>query len=567
MTPQNSRQALSKLSGDFWSWRASTQPFGTDDIPRIDRPGGKRDWSAGSIADQRQQLAGFEARWRQIDPRSWPIPDQVDYRLIGSALARVRWELDVLRRWQRDPNFYLEQTLTALHEALTVAGPYGAAESGEILTRIDNIPSILNSATQNLHPSPAPFAALAIRALDGIRGRLQNMATSLQPYTTLSAAELNSTVDRAATALEQYRGWLQKIAPTLPEETAIGRDAYVFFLRNVALMPFTPEELLAMGRQELQRAVAFEQIERERNAGVPPLQIAPDLKTQMARSVEAGAEIRRFLEEKNILTVPASMAHYTVAAMPPYLKALDGFGEMDDLTSPSRQRQNAVRYVDPPSPSLGYFWLATARDPRPDMVHEGTPGHYHQFVMSWNHSDPIRRHYYDSGANEGIGFYAEEMMLQAGLFDDSPRSREIIYNFARLRALRVEVDVKLALGLFTIEKAADYLERTVPMDRGTAHHEAAFFAGGPGQAITYQIGKLQVLAFLADARLQQGDRFRLRDFHDFVWLNGNVPIALQRWEMLGLTDEIERIDAAPPMATGSSQSSPPGTGAAITGNG
>ena len=37
-------------------------------------------------------------------------------------------------------------------------------------------------------------------------------------------------------------------------------------------------------------------------------------------------------------------------------------------------------------------------------------------------------------------------MLQAGLFDDSPRSREIIYNLMRLRALRVEVDVKLALG-------------------------------------------------------------------------------------------------------------------------
>ena len=71
--------------------------------------------------------------------------------------------------------------------------------------------------------------------------------------------------------------------------------------------------------------------------------------------------------------------------------------------------------------------------------------------------------------------YAEEMMLEAGLFDNSPRSREIIYNFMRLRALRVEVDVKLALGLFTIDQAAEYLQRTVPMDRQTAGAEAAFF--------------------------------------------------------------------------------------------
>jgi len=135
-------------------------------------------------------------------------------------------------------------------------------------------------------------------------------------------------------------------------------------------------------------------------------------------------------------------------------------------------------------------------------------------------------------------------MLQAGLFDDSPHSREIIYNFARLRALRVEVDVKLALGLFSIEEAADYLEHTVPLDRATARHEAAFFATGPGQAITYQIGKLQVMKFLADARMQLGERFDLREFHDSLWLNGNVPISLQRWEMLGLQDEIDRIAAA-----------------------
>ena len=71
------------------------------------------------------------------------------------------------------------------------------------------------------------------------------------------------------------------------------------------------------------------------------------------------------------------------------------------------------------------------------------------------------------------------------------------------------------------------------MDEQTARQEAIAFATGPGQAITYQIGKLQILKFLADARMQLGDRFNLRAFHDFVWKNGNVPIALQEWELLG----------------------------------
>ena len=124
-------------------------------------------------------------------------------------------------------------------------------------------------------------------------------------------------------------------------------------------------------------------------------------------------------------------------------------------------------------------------------------------------------------------------MLQAGLFDDSPHTREIIYNFMRLRALRVEVDVKLALGQFTLEQAAKYLQEKVPMDEQTARQEATAFATGPGQAIDYQIGKLQIMKFLAEARMKEGEQFNLRRFHDFVWKNGNVPISLQRWEYLG----------------------------------
>jgi len=234
--------------------------------------------------------------------------------------------------------------------------------------------------------------------------------------------------------------------------------------------------------------------------------------------------------------------HYRYRPVPAYLEPLGGFGEWTEFTSATRLDQDSARYIPLPSAKLGYFARSMAQDPRADMVHEGVPGHYLQMALSWAHEDEIRRHFYDSGANEGIGFYAEEMMLQAGLFDDSPRTREMIYNYARLRALRVEVDVKLALGLFTIEQAADYLARTVPMDPPTARQEASFFASGPGQAITYQIGKLQVLRFLADARRAEGDGFRLRSFHDFVWKNGNVPLALQRWEYLGLADEIAVLD-------------------------
>ena len=136
-------ESLDKLASDFWTWRAKYAPFTGDDVNRIERPGGIRDWSRASIEQRGKDLAEFEQRWKNIEPSSWPISRQVNYRLIGSALSRVRWELDRNPRWKRDPNFYIEQTLTALVEALTVPAPYDEARSREILTRIENIPSIL----------------------------------------------------------------------------------------------------------------------------------------------------------------------------------------------------------------------------------------------------------------------------------------------------------------------------------------------------------------------------------------------------------------------------------------
>jgi uncharacterized protein (DUF885 family) len=531
--------SLDKLSDDFWTWRAKYAPFNGDDVPRMERPGGMRDWSRASIEKRRKDLADFESRWKKIDAKSWPVPKQVDYRLIGSALSRVRWELDVNPGWKRDPLFYVSQTLTALAEALTVPAPYDEPRSKEILTRIQNIPSILEQGAANLEKPPAPFASVTIQALNGIRDRLQKMATALWPSTTLSESQLNAVIDRAADALEKFRADLEKKLPSLPQQTALGRDSYVWFLRNVALIPFTPEELLAMGRQEWTRSVAFETYERNRNKDVPSLKIADNIDSWVKDAAEKELQVRKFLEERGIVSVPDWIQHYTLRPTPDYLQAL-GFSETDDFTSPSRLKENCIRYVPEPSEKLGYFWRATAMDPRPICVHEGIPGHYFQLCLSWKHEDAIRRHYYDSGPNEGLGFYAEEMMLQAGLFDDSPHTREIIYNFMRLRALRVEVDVQLALGKFTLEQAAKYLQEKVPMDEGTARQEAISFSTGPGQAIDYQIGKLQIVKFLAEARMKQGEQFNLRAFDDFVWKNGNVPISLQRWEYLGDPSDVPR---------------------------
>jgi hypothetical protein len=541
--------SLEKLASDFWEWRERYQPFTNDDIPRIEHLPGPRDWSAASIDRQRADLSGFENRWKALDTGGWSVPRRVDYRLVGSALARVRWELDLNQRWRRDPSFYVEQTLTALAEALVQSPPFDAGRSQVIFQRIEEIPAILNEGRGNLRPL-RPFAELAIANLDGIRTKLSRVEIQLRPLLKGDAdGRLRLAMEKAITALENYRGWLQNQLKGMPENAAVGQSGYEFFLRKVALLPYTAQDLLLFSRQEWDRSVAFETYEKERNRGLAELSLAKSAEEESDRVKRDELTIRKFLDEKGILSVSADMPHYTARQIPDYLSALSDFVETDDFAGASRPKDDGVRWIDAPSPQLGYFWLAMAKDPRPEIVHEGVPGHFFQLALSRRNPDPIRRYYYDSSANEGIGFYSEEMMLEAGAFEDSPRTREIIYNFLRLRALRVEVDVKLALGEFTLSQAADYLAARVPMDRKSAMEEAAMFATTPGQAISYLVGKIQILGFLADVRLAEADKFNLRKFDDFLWMNGNVPIVLQRWEYLGKDDDLRIVDQllqAPP---------------------
>ena len=529
-------ESLHSFSEDFWEWRAREQPFTVDDIPRIERPVDfSVDWSAAAIERRRAELAQFQTRLDSLEPANYrPLREQVDHRVLESALARVRWELEIERSWQRNPLFYVDQTLGSVYVLLLSPPPFGDERQRQIVARMNSIPATLKAAVENLTDAREPFARLAIESLKDLPQRCDTMNTALGPLLSPEnrAALLKSTT-AAVQALESYRSWLQERLPSMRKETAIGTDNCVYFLRNVALMTYSPEQLLEMSRQEWNRTVAFESYEHARNADLPPAPLFPSQAAQIEREAKEEMAIRAFLVKRKILSVPATMKHYRNLPLPAYVEPFAELGVTDDLTGPSRLDQDGTSYIQPPSESLGFFSRAIAHDPRPIIVHEGVPGHYFQLCLGWAHPDFIRRHYYDSGANEGIGFYAEEMMLQAGLFDDSPHTRETIYSFMRLRALRVEADVKLASGEFTLEQAANYLAQTVPMDHATALDEATLFASTPGQAISYQIGKLQIVRLLADARRIQGDRFNLQSFHDFLWTNGNLPISLLRWELLG----------------------------------
>jgi hypothetical protein len=148
----------------------------------------------------------------------------------------------------------------------------------------------LQDGEANLH-AVRPFAQLAIDSLLQIRPELQEDLREVGPMLHAEAshngdmsAEFQAATEKAIVALEAYRAWLQKHLQSMPQNAAVGRANYEFFLSHVALIPYTPEQLLAISRQEWERAVTFEQIEKQRNQGQPELKIAANMDEQIRNS-------------------------------------------------------------------------------------------------------------------------------------------------------------------------------------------------------------------------------------------------------------------------------------------
>jgi hypothetical protein len=529
---------LDELAERLWAWRARTAPRTRDDIPRLDRPVDWRpDFAADAVAGQRATRGAFAKELASVRPVE--VADRVDHRLLRSALARVEWELDVVRAWQRQPRFYTDQTLGPVFDLLVVPG-VDETRVEAVIAILDDVGAGLTQARENLaHHAYVEFAGSAVAELAEIGTALSALAAALAPLVPALTDRLTSACARAGSELVDYRDWLVELMPSLPPAEPVGVDALGWFLAEVACVPVAPAEIAAIGRREADAAVVRELLEHRRNADVRLRRLPVDGHAQARRAASAEEEVRDFYAGMGLLTIPADLAHYRTLPMPDYLQPLRFLGVADDLTGPDRLDEVGTSWFPEPAPDLPYFYAANARDPRAGIVHEGA--HHQQLALSWRRARPIRRHYYDSAANEGIAFYNEELMLASGLFEDAPHSRTTMFNFMRLRALRVGIDIGLATGEFGLDEAARRLAEQVPMDPGTAAEEAAFFAETPGQAMSYQVGKTQLLALIADAVRHDGRNLDLRALHDRIWVNGNVPIALQRWEILGLTDELAAI--------------------------
>jgi hypothetical protein len=309
---------LQTLASELLRWRAATQPCMPDDIPRVERPAGwAPDHSPEAYRRMREAVKRFQGRLEKLPRAGWTRTDSVDFLLLRSVVERVWWELDVLAHHRRNPDFYVQQTLGALWELLVVRPPMTPQRIEEILIRLRSIPATVGHARTNLDRPVKPFARLAITNLVSVGPRLRATVDAL-PCRPDARPALLSAADSASKALEEYGRWLYVQLPGMAEEFHVGREAYLRFLRRIALVPMTPEDMLLLGKAEFHRAATLEAVEARRSDSLVPLPVFGTLREQVEQTVKDEQAIRSFLTDRELLTIPPEMRHYTNAATPPY---------------------------------------------------------------------------------------------------------------------------------------------------------------------------------------------------------------------------------------------------------
>jgi len=169
-----------------------------------------------AVAARRATLAQLTTRHAAIDPAAWPVPRQVDYRLIGSALARVRWELDGAPAWRRDPAFYIQQALGPVFDVLLPVPPVSAARADLVIARLGNAARIVVQAKANLDDARAPFARLAIDTLSDIDTRLARRGARPRPDHEHQQNEAMGDTDHASSRYPCCRAITRSPDPHLP---------------------------------------------------------------------------------------------------------------------------------------------------------------------------------------------------------------------------------------------------------------------------------------------------------------------------------------------------------------
>ncbi len=509
----------------FKEWRAFEKPPVKDGAP---------DYTSETFNKRWNDFVQLQNRLKAIDKTNWPIAQQADWYIVLAEMNGYEFNHKTLKPWVRDPAFYksvwTSRSDVPAHEGpthhmttelWTYDFPLSDSAREEFLNDIKVIAPLNEQAMSNLTGNAKELWIAGIR---DIKQQISDLSDILEMDGVSEDTELTAALHNAKKSTMKFVLRLENEAKNKTGPSGIGKDNYTWYLQNVHLVPLTWEDEVILLKSELASAWTALKLEEHRNRNLPPLDDASSEKAYAQLADEGAKSLMNFLEQENIVTVK-------------------------DYFDPAL-RAHLGSYI--PSEKRHFFWITAHLDPRPLYSH-----FYHWFELARMDTEPhaseIRKepllyNIFDS-RNEGMATAVEEMFMDAGLYDDSPRTREIVHILIAQRAARGLGSLYAHANEMTMVEAGSIHSNYTPRgwmktEKELLLFEQHLYLRQPGYGTSYITGKYLMKNALAEYAKQveaEGKPFELKKYFDGFNAMGNIPVSLGHWELTGDDSPIKTI--------------------------
>ncbi|WP_158590352.1 DUF885 domain-containing protein [Noviherbaspirillum cavernae] len=423
----------------------------------------------------------------------------------------------------------------------------------DFLKRIDGFVVWIDTAIANMRIGMAQEVIqprdLMLKVLPQLEAHIVDMPAKSMFYTPLTKfpSDFDEETRRALTA--RYIAAIEtKIVPAYRRLHAFMRDEYIpacrttsglvdlpggsdMYRRAVRIATttdMTPEQIHALGLAEVDRVHAeIVKLKAEIDA-------AHDV--PLTRHGDADSLLDAYREFRSTVEKELPKLFGRLPKTDFEIRAIEAF----------REKSMSSSYLFPPinGSRPGVFYLNTASMKaagahgtvqRSLFLHEAVPGHHLQVALQRESTElPLfRRTAWYAAFGEGWALYAESLGDDMGLYRNR-RDRLAMRRDELYRAARLVVDVGLHEKGWTRQQAIDYMRERGGMAAAAAEREVERYMAWPGQALSYKIGQLKILAIRQKVEAALGGSFDLRAFHDELLRDGAMPLdildaKMERW--------------------------------------
>lgn len=483
--------------------------------------------------------------------------NQVDFQLLGHALAREVWEVERLQEWAWNPVVYTQLTGSGIY-SLT-ARNYAPIERRlkSAAARLEQYPRLFRQIRETLQPKRVP-AVHAETAVKQNRGVLSIIENSIRPEMEKLSADdrqrLEAAIKTATDAVEEHQKWLEKeLVPKAAGNFRIGKELYD---EKLALTLGT-----GLSRQEVRDRAEFE-LHRVRKEMYELARIVLKKEKPELPSDPSAEVLQSTVEaalEKAATDIPprdgvVATAEKTLEITTEFVRKKDLVtippDPVDIIVMPEFQRGVSVAYCDSPGPlevgqktfyavaPLPADWSDTQctsflreyniRSLHNLTIHEAMPGHFLQIAHSNRNPRRLRALLGSGVFIEGWAVYTEQMMSEQGYLDGDPLMRMVMLKWYLRTAANAILDQSIHVDGMNREAAMHLMQKQTFQEEREAAGKWVRAQLTSAQLATYFVGVQEHRDMRDAAKKAWGKDFTLKRYHDGAISFGSPPTRFVR---------------------------------------